>query len=185
MGLKIVGGSAKGHKLRGPKKGGIRPAAARVRKSLFEILGDLSKKKVLDLFAGTGSMGLEALSKGAKQTVFVDSDPHAVSLLFHNLEKTGFISRSKVLKMKALSAIPRLHRQHFRFDLIFLDPPYDRGHISSCLKKLKDYDLLTQSGLLVCEHSPREIPVFLGGLKKVDERKYGQTLVTFFQKGKP
>jgi 16S rRNA (guanine(966)-N(2))-methyltransferase RsmD len=182
MGLKIVSGTAKGHKLRGPKKAGIRPAAARVRKSLFEILGDLSGKKVLDLFAGTGSMGLESLSKGAAQAVFVDLDSHAVSLLFHNLKKTGFLDRAQILKMSALGAIARLHKKKLRFDVIFLDPPYDKSHIGVCMKKLLEKDILSDGGVLLCEHSPREIPPFLGGLKKVDERKYGQTLVSFFRK---
>jgi 16S rRNA (guanine(966)-N(2))-methyltransferase RsmD len=185
MGLKIVSGSAKGRKLRGPKTSEIRPAAARVRKSLFEILGDLSGLKVLDLFAGTGSMGLEALSRGALEVTFVDSGRQAISLLFHNLEQTGFLDRAVVLKQKAAAAIPWLHRKKRLFDVIFLDPPYDRGHIDECLKKLNNYNLLAADGLLLCEHSPRENPAFLDGLEAVDKRKYGQTLVSFFKKRSP
>ncbi|MFO1464607.1 MAG: 16S rRNA (guanine(966)-N(2))-methyltransferase RsmD [bacterium] len=182
MGLKIVAGSAKGRKLRGPKSEGIRPAAARVRESLFQILGDLAGKRVLDLFAGTGSMGLEALSRGADSAVFVDPNQAAVSLLFHNLEATGFRDRAHVIKKRAGAAIEFLHHRGYRYDLIFLDPPYDKGFVDGTLKKLKSHPLLAEDGLLLCEHSPREVPAFLSGLEVVDERKYGQTIVTFLRK---
>jgi len=181
MALKIVAGSAKGRKLKGPKGPGIRPATGRVRESLFQILGDLSGKKVLDLFAGTGSVGLEALSRGADHAVFVDPSQPAVTLLFRNLEATGFLPKAHVIKKKANAAIEFLHQRGFRYDLIFLDPPYDRGLVDDTLRKLASFPLLKPEGLLLIEHSPREIPAFLSGLRVVDERKYGQTRVTFLE----
>lgn len=181
MTLRLVGGKSKGIKLKGPKSQGIRPAAARVRKSLFDILGDLKDQQVLDLFAGTGSMGLEALSRGAASSTFVDKDQHAITLLFTNLKKMQLLPRAHVLKDSASQAIQRLYRMKKRYDLIFLDPPYDQGWIDRCLKALEKYPLLKPGALLLCEHSPREIPTFFGGLEKVDERKYGQTLVSFFR----
>lgn len=181
MGLRIVGGSAKGRKLKGPKKSGIRPASARVRKSLFDILGSLEGKIVLDLFAGTGSMGMEAFSKGAEEVTFVDKDRHAISLLFDNLKRTGFLSKAYVLKKPAPTAIPWLSELGKQYDLIFLDPPYEKGYVDTCLKKLNQYPLLRPEGLVVCEHSPRELPKIFGGLQVVDERKYGQTLVTMLK----
>lgn len=182
MGLKITAGSAKGRKLKGPKTAGIRPAAARVRESVFQILGDLEGQRVLDLFAGTGSMGLEALSRGAAHVDFVDPNQAAVSLLFHNLKLTGFGERAHVLKKKAVPAIVGLAGKGTLYDLVFLDPPYDKGHIDATLKQLEKHPLLAERGLLLCEHSPRERPTFLGGLEVVDERKYGQTYVTFLQR---
>lgn len=181
MSLKVTGGQSKGLKLKGPKTQGIRPAAARVRKSLFDILGDISDWRVLDLFAGTGSMGLEALSRGAGETTFVDVNQHAVNLLFHNLRQTDFATKSHVFKSSATTAIARLHRMQKNYELIFLDPPYDKGWVDRCLKALSKRPLLAPEGLLVCEHSPRELPSFFGGLQKVDERKYGQTIVTFLK----
>lgn len=178
MGLKIVGGEAKGRKLRGPKTAQIRPATSRVRKSIFDILGDLSGFAVLDLFAGTGSMGLEALSRGAKSVCFVDQGQAAISLLFKNLEMTGFMDRSRVLKKSAASAVELLSKKAARFDII-LDPPYDRGLVDATLRKINRFPLLSDLGQIVCEHSPRELPTFLDGLQKADFRKYGQTLVTF------
>lgn len=182
MSLKIVGGTAKGRKLRGPKKAEIRPASASVRKSLFDILGDVEGKTVLDLFAGTGSVGLEALSRGAASVTFVDHHQNAVSLLFHNLKQTGFLEKAHVLKRRADEAVPFLHRRKKIFDLIFVDPPYDKNLLNPCLQKLNDFNILSPDGLLLCEHSPRELPGFLSGLEKVDERKYGQTRVSFFKK---
>ena len=182
MGLKIVSGSAKGRKLKGPKTAGIRPATAQVRKSVFQILGDLTGFKVLDLFAGTGSMGLEALSHGAEEVVFVDSGQASISLLFKNLETLGFLQCSHIIKKSAAAAIALLHQKKVSFDLIFLDPPYDRGLVDSTLQKLASFPLLAPEGRLLIEHSPREKPTFLSGLRKVDERKYGQTFVTFLQR---
>jgi 16S rRNA (guanine(966)-N(2))-methyltransferase RsmD len=181
MGLRIVSGSAKGRKLKGPKKSSIRPAAARVRKSLFEILSPLEGKVVLDLFAGTGSMGMEALSKGSEEATFVDNDRHAISLLFENLKRSGFLTQSYVLKKPALQAIPWLSQKGKRYDLIFLDPPYNQGHVDACLKKLKEWPLLQVQGMIVCEHSPQEKPTIFSGLVIADERKYGQTLVTMLK----
>jgi len=183
MGLKIVGGAAKGRKLRGPKTDQIRPATSRVRKSIFDILGDLSGRHILDLFAGTGSMGLEALSRGAESVSFVDSGQAAISLLFKNLEAIGFRERSRVLKKNASAAVELLSKKGLRFDIIFLDPPYDRGLVDATLRKINRFPLLADDGLIVCEHSPRELPTFLDGLQKEDFRKYGQTLVSFL-KGK-
>jgi len=182
MGLKITAGSAKGRKLKGPKSEGIRPASARVRESVFQILGDLEGQRVLDLFAGTGSMGLEALSRGAAEVDFVDPNPAAVSLLFHNLKLTGFGERAHVIKKKAIPAIEWLARKVQPYQLIFLDPPYDLGHVDATLKQLERHPLLAEEGLLLCEHSPRERPTFLGGLEVADERKYGQTYVTFLKR---
>lgn len=182
MGLKIVAGSAKGRKLAGPKTAGIRPATAQVRKSVFQILGDLSGRDVLDLFAGSGSMGLEALSRGAERVVFVDSQQAAISLLFKNLETTAFLHRSHILKKNAAGAIELLFKKGRRFDLIFIDPPYDRGLVDATLKKLRKFPLLSPDGQIICEHSPRERPAFLSGLTKTDQRKYGQTWVTFLQR---
>ncbi len=181
MGLKLVGGQAKGQKLRGPRSAGIRPAAARVRKSIFDILGDLKGQRVLDLFAGTGSMGIETLSRGAEEVTFVDDNAQAVKLLFHNLKKLDFLKQAHILQEKAQTAIKRLARKKLQFDLIFVDPPYDKGHVERALKVLDGLDLLAAEGQVLCEHSPRELPPFLSRLQCVDTRKYGQTLVSFFK----
>ncbi len=182
MPLKIVAGTHKGRKLSIPKTQDIRPATARVRESVFQILGNLEGMEVLDLFAGTGSVGLEALSRGARHVVFVDSGIPAVKLLLKNLTQIGLLDQAHVLKKSANAAIEILFQKKQQFDLIFLDPPYDRGLIDSTLKKLHQFDLLLPNGEIICEHSPRELPTFLSGLRLVDQRKYGQTYVSFLRK---
>jgi 16S rRNA (guanine(966)-N(2))-methyltransferase RsmD len=182
MPLKIVAGTHKGRKLSIPKTQKIRPATARVRESIFQILGNLEGMEVLDLFAGTGSVGLEALSRGANHVVFVDPGVPAVKLLLKNLTQTEFLDRAHVLKKRADAAIEFLFKKNRKFDLIFLDPPYDKGFIDATLKQLNRFSLLSPEGEIVCEHSPREIPTFLSGLSLVDQRKYGQTFVSFLRK---
>ncbi len=182
MGLRLVSGSAKGRKLKGPQNASIRPAAARVRKSLFDILGNLEGYRILDLFAGTGSMGLEALSRGAHHVTFVDAQRAAISLLRHNLQVTGFSSQATLIGKNAALAIGELKHQKKCFDIIFLDPPYDQGLVDATLRQLTPHELLEADGIVLCEHSPRELPTFLDGLEESRQRKYGQTWVSFLRK---
>lgn len=177
--MKVIAGKYKGQILKGPKKEGIRPAAAKVRKSIFDILGDMESLNVLDLFAGTGSVGIEALSRGASSATFVDNNPHALALLFDNLKKLQLLTQSHILKKNVNNAMEFLAKKHLQFDLIFLDPPYDQNYINTSLEKIVNCNLLNKNGLIISEHSPRELPNFLSGLCLVDQRKYGQTLVSF------
>ena len=179
MPLKIVAGKLKGRTLKLPQHPGIRPAAARVRKSVFEILSPLDNVKVLDLFAGTGAMGIEALSRGAQSCTFVDKDTHAIALLKENLRKLALESDTKLIKQDAVHAIQALHRQKQLFDLIFIDPPYDRDLLNPCLQALQLYPILKANGRIVSEHSPREEIELFDGLSLQDERKYGQTRISF------
>ena len=98
------------------------------------------------------------------------------------MKKTGFLQKSQVVKKSALAAIEHFAKRQLQFDLIFLDPPYDKNHLNPCLKKIVEAGLLAPEGLLLCEHSTRELPQLLSGLRQVDQRKYGQTLVSFFQR---
>ncbi|MCB1215523.1 MAG: 16S rRNA (guanine(966)-N(2))-methyltransferase RsmD [Deltaproteobacteria bacterium] len=181
MPIRLHSGLAKGQKLFTPKNLKIRPASARVRKSLFDILGDLSGKQILDLFAGTGSLGLTGLSKGASACVFVDADSQAIHLIQENLKKIGFYAQAQVLQKKVLEAIPYLENKKQSFDIIFVDPPYDQGLLMPSLKALSASSLASKKTVLICEHSPREVPSFLSGLELIDQRKYGQTWVSFFK----
>ncbi len=182
--MKVIAGKFKGHRLKGPKQLSIRPAAAKVRKSIFDILGDIQNTQVLDLFAGTGSVGIEALSRGAQSVTFVDNDRHALSLLFDNLKKLNLLDQCYILKKPVSEAIEFLGKKQKSFDLIFLDPPYDKNHIDLSLKKITKNKLLNQDSQVISEHSPREEPTFLSGLCLTDQRKYGQTLVSFLKKQK-
>lgn len=179
--MRIIAGIAKGRVLHGPKSDRIRPALDKVKGAIFNILYDVSGKKVLDLFAGTGSVGLEALSRGAASCVFIDQLPEALTLLRKNIERCGFEASAAVLRLEASRELRRA-KKFGPFDLIFVDPPYDRGLVHPTLETITRENLLASGGKIIVEHSPREaIPPDVG-LTHFDQRKYGQTLVTFLKK---
>src|SRR3954454_11718875 len=169
--MRVVAGELKGRRLATPRRGAaaVRPAADRVREALFSILGELGGANVLDLFCGTGALGIEALSRGARHATLVDTD---VSLARRNLRELGLESRSEVIRSDA----PRyLRRARRRFDLIFCDPPYrlaDRleGELDSLIP-----GRLAEGGRLICESAARN-PLELS-LPLLTERRYGDTLI--------
>ncbi len=179
--MRVIAGICRGLQLRAPDTQKVRPAADKVKGAIFNILGELSKVKVLDLFAGSGSVGIEALSRGAAHCTFVEADKQIASYLEKNLEHCKLSDQSKVLLLKVNKAIPFLERKKESFDLIFIDPPYDKNLLNPSLHDLCDSSLLRPETLLVAEHSPREIP-HEQTLEIVDQRKYGQTFISFLKK---
>lgn len=179
--MRIVAGSAKGRALKGPRSAAIRPTADRVRESVFNILGQwLDGQRVLDLFAGTGALGLEALSRGASEAVLVDSGREAVSLCRENAEALGFTAQVRVVPSPVERALEQLQRQGERFDLIFADPPYAAKAAARTLELAQP--LLSPGGACVVEHDKREdLPGEVGRLSRVDERAFGDTRVSFFR----
>lgn len=178
--MRIVGGSCKGRRLASFKGMSIRPTSDKVREAIFNILPrEFPFKKVLDLFAGTGAMGIEALSRGAEEVVFVDIDQHSVSVIKKNLEACGL--DAKIFKRDTESAIRQLVKFNETFDLIFIDPPYQASLIDDTLKALDTGRLLNAGGFIVAETSKRApVKAELKDLSLIDERKYGDTLVYFF-----
>ncbi|MDO8461818.1 MAG: 16S rRNA (guanine(966)-N(2))-methyltransferase RsmD [Deltaproteobacteria bacterium] len=179
--MKILGGSAKGRTLKSPKEG-IRPALAKVKGAIFNILASCEGEKVLDLFAGTGNIGLEALSRGASQVTFVDDSIQAIRLIRENLDRCGLTDRAHLLKTKIPWGLERLKRGQI-FNLIFVDPPYDERLVNPTLRFIAREKLLAPGGRIIVEHSPREKITAPEDLQVVDERKYGQTLITFLTYG--
>ncbi len=180
--MRIISGLAKGRKLFSPDTLKVRPAADKVKEAIFNILGDLSNVKVLDLFAGTGSVGLEALSRGAAHCDFVESDKAIAAYIEKNLEHCLFKDLAQVLKIPVIRALPLLEKKGERYDLIFIDPPYDKNLLNPTLEALLRHPtLLTPNTLFVCEHSTRELPKRQEKLEINDERKYGQTCITYIK----
>lgn len=183
-GVYLTGGSAKGAKLFSVPGRDVRPATSRVRISLFEILrARLPDARVVDLFAGTGSLGLEALSRGAGFCTFFDTDERCVDVLRRNLEKLRFADRAEVIRGSAFEALDRLDRA----DLVFVDPPYAfyderRGEMEALLAAWAQSPKL--HGLLLMEHRPGQ-EMAVAGLETVDERSYGGTIVTFYLRASP
>lgn len=183
--MRIISGSARGRKLLTPRDERIRPTADRVKESLFSILtaqlGNFSGRRVLDVFAGTGNLGIEALSRDAAAAVFIDENREAASLVKKNLELTGFAGRGKVLRQEALSALKSLEQGGSSFDLVFLDPPYRQGLSGRVLEFLASSALIDENTVVVAETAAKEeLAGRFGRLQEFDRRVYGDTALAFF-----
>jgi 16S rRNA (guanine966-N2)-methyltransferase len=179
--MRITGGSYRSRPLKAPKGSLTRPTSDRVREALFSILGPRAgAESVLDLYAGTGALGLEALSRGASSVVFVERSKEALAALHANVESLGAQSQVRVLASSVERAAVRLERE--RFDLVFADPPYadiKSGLAKSALEALF-VPLLEHEGMLVVEHASRDPPPVLAGLTLDDSRAYGDTALGFY-----
>lgn len=181
MGLRIISGRYKGKKLHSVRGLTIRPTADRLRESIFNILSHgVLNAMVLDLFAGTGAMGMEALSRGAESAVFVDNNPEALSVIQRNITSCSFDKQARIIKWDIKENLNCLKLAGTAFDLVFMDPPYNRGMVKPALLNLERTGSLKKGARIVVEHSPLEPipdPVFIFEIQ--DRRKYGKTLVSF------
>ncbi len=185
--MKIIGGKYKGKNFYRPFD--IRPTQNMTRKAIFDILGpDIVGETVLDLFSGSGAIGLEALSRGAKRVCFVEKDPKCVKVIYENLKLLDICSYGdeaqfyEVFSKDAFACIKQLAAEKRTFDTIILDPPYDRDLAKKALKLLDRYDILQPNSLLVIEHQRREIlPESVGRIFGFKQRKYGNTILSLFK----
>ena len=186
--MRIISGKSRGRILRSPgsnSNAGIRPTADRVKEALFSILGHrIRGARVLDLYAGTGALGLEALSRGADLAVFVDNGVAAIELVNKNVELCGFSESSAIIRRdltRGLSFLRELSPVG-GFDLIFLDPPYRLGLVAQFLNGLADFQLLALDGLVVAEEGGEvELAEVYPGLSLADHRHYGDTGIWLYQ----
>ncbi len=181
--MRIIAGRFRGRTLVTPKSGAVRPTADRVREAVFSILGDqVVGSRVLDLFAGTGALGLEALSRGAACAVFVEQHRSSVALIRANLERCGIHSpEGEILAMSATAAVSRLASQNRLFDLIFMDPPYGKGWVGKILGLLDP--IAGPDALIIAEHHDQDpVPNSLPPWEAVDRRRYGTVAVTIFHR---
>jgi 16S rRNA (guanine966-N2)-methyltransferase len=179
--MRIIGGELKGKKLT-PFRGDLtRPTADRVRESIFNICASkISNANVLDLFAGTGALGLEALSRGAASAVFIDSSANAVKTITTNIESCKMANQAKVIKWDILKNLNCLCGKRPFYDLIFMDPPYNENAIGPVLNNLMNSDVVKNGATLIIEHAvSKSIPENIDGYALTDQRKYGKTLVSF------
>jgi len=176
--MRITGGRLAGRRLVVPR-GEVRPTADRVRESLFARLGCLAGKQVLDLFAGSGALGFEALSRGAERIVFADRSPAVLATLRNNAEKLGVQDAIELRRGDAQAVLRRLAGGR-PFELVFLDPPYASERLEPALRGLIEAQLLAPRALVVAESDRRHPPGPIEGLASIDERRYGDTLITWF-----
>ncbi len=181
--MRIITGTARGCRLKTPKGQLTRPTADRIKESLFNILGNrVCDQQILDVFAGTGALGLEALSRGAAGGVFIDQA--TAGLIRENAEHTHLLERAEILHSDVFAALQRLARQRRQFGIVFCDPPYHKGLWERALLFFDSSSLVEPGGLVIIEHGrdENELPV-LSSLEKIRNQSYGSTTqLTIFQK---
>jgi len=182
--MRIIAGRHKGRKLTSLPGKTTRPTSGKVREAIFSIVADrIEDAAVIDLFAGTGAFGLEAISRGASHAVFVDSDRKGIEIIRKNVAACGEHDRSTVLLADASGGLRRLSLSGGEFDLVFMDPPYNRQAIRPALEELAASGILSKGAVIAIEHDKNEtIPEDIAGIGITDRRKYGKTLVTFMKR---
>lgn len=177
--MRVITGSARGRRLKEPVGRDIRPTTDKVKESLFNIVQfDIEGRRVLDMFAGTGQLGIEALSRGAREAVFLDEDSRAIRLVKENLAACELEGR--VLQGDSIGLLRALGT----FDVIFIDPPYDAGLAVRALEEIKKIDILSDGGIIVCEtRQDTELPMLDKPYFKGREYRYGKVKLTVYGKG--
>ena len=179
--MRVITGSARGVQLKTPEGMVTRPTTDRVKEAMFSIIHfDIPGAHVLDLFGGTGQLGIEALSRGAKSAVFVDAGEPACRLIRENLKRTRLESQGKVVRSDYLAYLERAREQ---FDIILLDPPYAEVFLENALNKITEIDILRAGGIIVAERPlGKELPWEFQGYERSKDYKYGNTLLTVYRK---
>lgn len=185
--MRVISGKARGTKLNSIDSLKTRPTLDRVKESLFNILQkDLEDIIVLDLFAGSGALGIEALSRGAKQAYFCDSSSKSIQVLKQNLEKTRLLDQAVILNKDFRKGLQELRER--KFDLIFLDPPYKTDYVINALEDIISFDLLEENGKIIVETDEEErILKSFEAIKSIDpydQRKYGRVTLVFLKRRK-
>jgi len=180
--MRVISGKAKGKKIKAPK-GNIRPLSDQAKEALFNILQNkVADAYFLDLFAGTGAVGIEALSRGATLSIFVELDRKTVRVIRENLEHCEVSDRAEVYALNVLRALKILKKKGAKFDIMFLGAPYDSPNLEKALEQLSDGSLLREKGLVIAEHRKQhQIEDSYGILQKFKEAKYGETVLAFYE----
>jgi len=175
--MRVITGTARGRRLETLEGNDVRPTADRVKEALFSMIQfQVEGRKILDLFAGSGQLGIEALSRGGASCVFVDASRMATDIVTKNLEKTGLMDRAKVLTMDSFVYLSQCTE---RFDIAFLDPPYAKGFLETALPLLAER--MNKGGTILCENAATEsLPEDVGDFVKARTRRYGKTTLTIY-----
>ena len=188
--MRVIAGEAKGRKLKGPPSDATRPIIDRVKTALFDILSwRVDDTRFLDLFAGTGGVGIEALSRGARSATFVELDAAALNVVRENLKVTRLADRAEAVRADAFTFLASRHQRGDAYDIIYVAPPQYLGFASRALKQLDGEPLTPPGGLVIAQVHPRERAeldaLTLIRLRRYDERRYGSTLLVFYQDASP
>ncbi len=179
--MRIIGGSVKGMKLKAPRGKEVRPTSDRVREAFFSIISHRLENAVfLDLYAGSGAVGIEALSRGVEEALFIDYKRENILLIQENLSRAGLSGKARLIKDDAGKALTRLSRENFKAGLIYMDPPYRFAVMPEVIQKLFDFQIASKSGLITVEHSYHN----RGWVDQFPEarlKRYGDTCLTFIE----
>ncbi|HLR21375.1 MAG TPA: 16S rRNA (guanine(966)-N(2))-methyltransferase RsmD [Tissierellaceae bacterium] len=181
--MRVISGIRKGHKLKTPKNKKIRPTADNIKESLFNILGPIEDNSViLDLFGGTGAIGIEFLSRGANKCYFVDISQQSISIIEENLIYTKLMDKATILKTHGVKAIEYISNENIVFDYIYLDPPYkEHKLLYSVLESIEKGSILNKDGTIIIEHTNNLTLEEIYRFKKIDYRRYGNKSISFYK----
>ena len=179
--MRVITGSARGIRLKTPDGLKTRPTSDRVKEAVFSMIQfQIEGGKFLDLFAGTGQMGIEALSRGAAFAVFVDGWKDACQLVRENLKLTKLADKAKVVNSDYLSYLQTCKE---KFDIVFLDPPYAEIFLENALNKISEIDILSDRGIIICERpAEKQLDLEISGLQRYKDSRYGKTWITVYRK---
>jgi 16S rRNA (guanine966-N2)-methyltransferase len=179
--MRVISGRYRGARLIGPKESWMRPTSDRVKEFMFSYLSFRIEHytSVLDLFAGTGSLGIEAASRGANHVVFVEKSKRAIEILERNLEKVNL--KADIIRFDVVKSLDKFESMKSRFDIVFCDPPYDYLYTNILINKIDDSNIIAPGGWLVYEHGTRQNMTSVNRLVVVKARRFGDTIVTFMK----
>lgn len=183
--MRVISGKSRGKKLVSLEGLNTRPTLDRVKEALFNIIQfDIVDKDVLDLFAGSGALGIEAISRGAKSATFCDNSREAIKVIKTNIENTNNIDRSTIINKDFIEALEKLEKENKKFDIIFLDPPYKTDFSEKAIKKIIDSNLLSKEGIIILETDDikKEETIQNEGIEIFDKREYGRVILIFIRK---
>ncbi len=180
--MRVTGGKLRGIPIKAPGGKRTRPTSDKIRQALFNVLGDsVAGARTLDLFAGSGALAIEALSRGAESAIFVEKDTSAVRVMRANIEKMRLSEKARVLRSDFRSALARLSREGERFDIIFIDPPYEGDLLADVRAALRENNVTTKDTIIVVEHFAKTTPPeTISGLPLNNTRAYGQTSLSYY-----
>jgi 16S rRNA (guanine966-N2)-methyltransferase len=186
-GIRITGGRFRGRHITIPKHGEARYTSSVVRGAIFNRLGDIEDVAVLDLFAGAGSFAIEALSRGAARATLVESDRNMSTVLRQNLADLSLNNSCEVLPMDVRQAVPFLYRKKRTYDIIFMDPPYEKGYVSETIALLRENIIYHAQTIFVLEHTKKELlgGADIEGWDEIIQKRYGDTIITMLKMSKP
>ncbi|WP_332689980.1 16S rRNA (guanine(966)-N(2))-methyltransferase RsmD [Halalkalibacter lacteus] len=180
--MRVISGEKRGLSLKAVPGSSTRPTTDKVKESIFNMIGPyFHGGTALDLYAGSGGLGIEAISRGVERAIFVDQDRKAIETIKKNLQQCSFEDHSEVYRNDSARALKALIKREITFSFIFLDPPYAKQNIVNEISIILDYELLEESGMIVCEHdSSVKLPAEIGKVKVYRSEIYGDTTITIY-----